>query len=193
MFKPYLKAGKWGIRFLNIFASPVLRGVSKVLGKQVMEDFAGFMHLWDDIMFEGFSRRATEVKALLAGNETLFLAVATPQRLPMNESVFLYNKLISNQMPFGGFIINRVNLSASHNDTQKLDINNLFTDTAISSDLKEKLITVHQNIEKLSQSDARSVQNLVDTIGSEESVFQIPIAEGEITNLDDLYRLSQQF
>lgn len=193
MFKPYLKAGKWGIRFLNIFASPVLRGVSKVLGKQVMEDFAGFMHLWDGIMFEGFSRRAIEVKALLAGSETLFLAVATPQRLPLDESVFLYNKLKANQMPFGGFIINRVNVSASKNDNQKPDINNLFTGSAISLELKEKLITVHRNIEKMAQSDARSVQRLIDQISSEEDVLQIPCADGEIANLDDLYRLARQF
>ena len=193
MFKPYLKAGKWGIRFLNIFASPVLRGVSKVLGKQVMEDFAGFMHLWDGIMFEGFSRRAIEVKALLAGSETLFLAVATPQRLPLDESVFLYNKLTANQMPFGGFIINRVNVSASKNDNQKPDINNLFTGSAISMELKEKLITVHRNIEKMAQSDARSVQRLIDQISSEEDVLQIPCADGEIANLDDLYRLARQF
>jgi len=192
MFKPYLRAGKWGIRFLNIFASPVLRGLSKVLGKQVMEDFAGFMHLWDDIMFEGFSRRASEVKVLLSSNETLFLAVATPQRLPMNEAVFLYNKLISNQMPFGGFVINRVNLPASHNDKQKLDASNLFNGTIISAGLKKKLITIYQNVEKMSQSDARSVRNLKDTIGSEESVLQIPCAEGDIANLDDLYQLSRQ-
>jgi len=192
MFKPYLRAGKWGIRFLNIFASPVLRGLSKVLGKQVMEDFAGFMHLWDDIMFEGFSRRASEVKVLLSSNETLFLAVATPQRLPMNEAVFLYNKLISNQMPFGGFVINRVNLPASHNDKQKLDASNLFNGTIISAGLKKKLITIYQNVEKMSQSDARSVRNLKDTIGSEESVLQIPCAEGNIANLDDLYQLSRQ-
>ncbi len=193
MFKPYLKAGKWGMRFFNIFASPVLRGVSKVLGKQVLEDFAGFMHLWDDIMFEGFSRRAAEVKKLLAGSKTLFLAVATPQRLPMAEAIFLYNRLTTNQMPFGGFIINRVNLSVSGAAKQKLDVNNLFSGTNITPELKDKLLTDHGNIQKLALSDARSVQNLKNKISSKEDVLQIPCADGEIANLDDLYRLARQF
>jgi anion-transporting ArsA/GET3 family ATPase len=193
MFKPYLKAGKWGIRFLNIFASPVLKGVSKVLGKQVLDDFAGFMHLWDDIMFEGFSRRAAAVKELLASSETLFLAITTPQRLPLDEAFFLYNKLISNQMPFGGFIINRVNLPVSQKDNLTLDTRKLFSGTSITQKLKEKLITVHQNIQKMAQSDAQSIQNLTDKIGSGEDVLLIPCADGEIVNLDDLYRLARQF
>ena len=193
MFKPYLKAGKWGIRFLNIFASPVLRGISKVLGKQVLEDFAGFMHLWDDIMFEGFSRRAAEVKKLLAGSKTLFIAVATPQHLPMDEAVFLYNRLITNQMPFGGFIINRVNVSASDSDNQKMDVNSLFPDKNITSELKENLLMVHENIQKMALSDAASVQKLKDKISSKEDVLQIPYSDGEIANLDDLYRLARQF
>jgi len=193
MFKPYLKAGKWGMRFLNIFASPVLRGTSKVLGKQVLEDFAGFMHLWDDIMFEGFSRRAAAVKKLLAGSETLFLAVATPQRLPMDEAVFFYNKLLSNQMPFGGFIINRLNLLSSQNENLALDVSKLFPGKIIAPELKEKLILVHQNFQKMAKSDARSVQNLIDKIGFKEDVLQIPSADGEIVNLDDLYWLARNF
>jgi anion-transporting ArsA/GET3 family ATPase len=193
MFKPYIKAGKWGIRFFNIFASPVLRGVSKVLGKQVLEDFAGFMHLWDDIMFEGFSRRAEEVKKLLSSSKTLFFAVATPQRLPMEEAIYLYNRLVTNQMPFGGFIINRVNLSASDIDNQKIDVNSLFSGKNITSELKEKFLTVHENIQKLALSDARSVTKLKDLISSKEDVLQIPCADGEIANLDDLYRLALNF
>jgi anion-transporting ArsA/GET3 family ATPase len=193
MFTPYLKAGKWGMRFLNIFASPVLRGVSKVLGKQVLEDFAGFMHLWDDIMFEGFSRRAVAVKELLAGDETLFLAVTTPQHLPMDEAIFLYKKLISNQMPFGGFIINRVNVSPGFSDSPAVDEDDVFSGAGITPELKKKLITAHQNILKMTQNDAVSVKNLLAKIDSKEAVMQIPRSDGEIVNLDDLYRLSRQF
>ncbi|MBC2714280.1 MAG: ArsA family ATPase [Desulfobacteraceae bacterium] len=193
MFKPYLKAGKWGIRFLNILASPVLKGVSKVLGKQALDDFAGFMQLWDDIMFEGFSRRATAVKELLAGNQTLFLAVATPQRLPMDEAIFLSEKLLLNEMPFGGFIINRVNFSNSNTEIQGFDSDKVFAGTRIDPELKEKLISVHNNILKMAKNDARSVNHLIEKTGSGNNVLQIPFSDSEIVSLDDLYRLSRLF
>jgi anion-transporting ArsA/GET3 family ATPase len=193
MFKPYLKAGRWGVRFLNIFASPVLKGVSKVLGKQVLDDLSGFMQLWDDIMFDGFSRRATAVKELLAGNKTLFLAVSTPQRLPMDEAIFLSKKLLLNEMPFGGFIINRVNFCDSDLEKQGFDPDKVFENTRIDPGLKEKLIAAHNNILKMAENDARSVKRLIDKTGLEKNVLQIPFADSEIVGLNDLYRLSRFF
>ena len=193
MFKPYLKAGKWGFRFLNIFASPVLKAVSKVVGKQALEDFSGFMQLWDDVMFEGFSRRAASVKALLAGNKTLFLAVATPQRLPLNEAFFLSEKLLANDMPFGGFIVNRVHSLSSEPNRLTIDSNRIFKETPVDPALKEKLITVYQYMRKLAQSDARSIDQLIEKIGSniDIDVVQVPLSDREIVSLDDLYRLAR--
>jgi anion-transporting ArsA/GET3 family ATPase len=144
-------------------------------------------------MFEEFSQRAAEVKQLLAGSKTLFLAVATPQHLLMDEAVFLYKRLMSNRMPFGGFIINRVSLSPSKNDNERTDVKKLFSGINITSELKEKLITVHENFQKMAQSDARSIQNLKDKMSSKEDVLLIPCANGEIANLDDLYRLTKNF
>ncbi|MEZ4602773.1 MAG: hypothetical protein R2861_05000 [Desulfobacterales bacterium] len=62
MFKPYLKAGKWGIRLINMLASPVLKAINKVVGRQALDDFSKFMQLWDDMMFDGFSRRAASIQ-----------------------------------------------------------------------------------------------------------------------------------
>ena len=195
LFKPYLKAGRWGVRFLNILASPVLKGVGKVLGQQALDDFSGFMQLWDDIMFEGFSRRATAVKELLAGSHTLFLAVATPQRLPIDEAIFLSEKLLLNGMPFGGFIINRVNCLNSNMEIQGFDSDKVFTGTRIDPGLKEKLISAHNNILKMAENDARSVNRLIKKSGAENKnvILQIPFADSEIVSLDDLYRLSRFF
>ncbi len=193
LFKPYLKTGKWGFRLLNIIASPVLRGISKVLGSEVLNDFAGFMQLWDDIMFEGFSRRATAVKELLSGNKTLFLAVATPQRLPMEEALFLYDKLLENNMPFGGFIVNRVNVEGTGEEGPEADSNKVFTKYLLDPSLKNKLISSHNSLVRMAVSDARSVRRLIEKIGPGGRVLQIPHATGEVVNLDDLYQLTRYF
>ena len=193
MFKPYLKAGKWGIRFLNIFTSPVLKGISKVVGKQALNDFSGFMQLWDDIMFEGFSRRAAAVKTLLGGSKTMFVAVATPQRLPMDEAVFLSEKLLLNEMPFGGFIINRVHFHDSNTNALKIDSDKVFRDIDIEPALKEKLITVYRHMREMAQSDAQSIRKLRSEIGSRDNILTLPFEDSEIVSLDNLYRLSRLF
>ncbi len=193
LFRPYLNTGKWGFRLLNIVASPILRGISKVLGHQVLEDFAGFMQLWDDIMFEGFSRRATEVKELMAGNKTLFLAVSTPQRLPREEAKFLYDKLLQNNMPFGGFIVNRVNSAGTCKEIHEVDLNTAFSEFHMKTDMKNKLIATHNSHLEMKKSDKQAVQGLIGKIGSGNKVLQIPYAAGEIVNLDDLYRLTRYF
>lgn len=197
LFKPYMKTGKWGFRLLNIVASPFLKGIAKVLGHQTLEDFAVFMRLWDDLMFDGFSRRASAVKALLSGSRTLFLAVATPQRLPMEEALFLYDQLNRNDMPFGGFIVNRVHqadITAETRDTaDPHDLDRAFLGTGMDPAFKDKLITVHQLYLKLADSDAQAISRLVAKVGSHDRVVRISQASDEIANIESLYQLTRQF
>ena len=195
MFRPYLHAGRLGMRVFNILAYPVLRAVGKVIGKQVLEDLAGFMQLWNDVLFEGFSRRAETVKTLLSGNMTLFLAIATPQHLPMTEAVFLYEKLCQNNMPFGGFIINRVHVLENQElfDTDRHGMAEFFNKKSIDDRLAEKLGITFNNYMKMSESDAHAINDLINKIGSNVDILQIPVAEGEIAHLNDLVRLSRMF
>jgi anion-transporting ArsA/GET3 family ATPase len=198
MFKPYLKAGKWGIRFINILASPVLRAISKVVGRQALDDFSGFMQLWDDMMFDGFSRRAASVKALLAGNKTLFLAIATPGRLPMDEAVFLSKKLIANNMNFGGFIVNRVHETVHGQNEKPIEMtpDMIFQHTPVDPRLKEKMIRVYRRMQKMAHRDRRAMRQLSDQLVKENIdknvfVLTVPFSDNEIKNLDDLYGLAQ--
>jgi len=196
LFKPYLHAGRLGMRVFNILAFPVLRAVGKVIGSQVLDDLAGFMQLWNDVLFEGFSRRAETVKNLLSGNMTLFLAIATPQHLPMTEAVFLYEKLRQNNMPFGGFVINRVHVRGENMARIDADCHgmaDLFHRESIGPGLTEKLCITYKNYQKMSESDDRAINALIKKIGSNVDILQVPAEEGEIAHLNDLVRLSRQF
>ena len=159
IFKPYFNAGRWGVRLLNLFASPILRVVGKVIGKQALDDLATFMQLWDDVLFEGFSRRAEEVKKLLSGDSTQFLAVATPQRLPLSEAIFLYEKLRENKMPFAGFIINRVHQPYPHiHVPEDLDtVKHPLPGHSLAPGLMDKLVVSYKNYQKMAKSDAESI------------------------------------
>ncbi len=195
LFKPYIQVGKWGVRLLNIVASPVLRGVGKIVGGQALADFAEFMKLWDDALFDGFGHRAAAMKKLLSGHKTLFLAVSTPQRLPMKEALYLYERLTENNMPFGGFIINRVEWPDGEKGgkTERVDGNSGLEKIVLDAQLKEKMITAYRQIQKLAETDAASIASLIRQIGSRVSVLQIPMADGEVANVDDLKQITNYF
>ncbi|RJP90540.1 MAG: ArsA family ATPase [Desulfobacteraceae bacterium] len=199
LFKPYFQAGKWGVRLLNIFASPILRGVGRIVGRQALEDFAEFMKLWDDALFDGFGHRAAAVKKLLAGEKSLFMAVSTPQRLPMKEALYLYTRLSENKVPFGGFIINRVQLpdreGEKHGAEKKSGVDeNFFREKArFDKPLMEKIIAAHRQMQKLAEKDAESVAELIQKTGGLVEILQIPSVDGEVSNVDDLKRISQYF
>jgi anion-transporting ArsA/GET3 family ATPase len=188
IFKPYFHVGRWGVKLFNLLASPILRAIGKVIGKHALADLATFMQLWDDILFEGFSRRASVVKNLLSGHATLFLAVATPQRRPLSEAIFLYKKLHENQMPFGGFIVNRVhkiNFQLNESDLHIAAKN-------ISSDLMAKMRQSYKDQEKMARSDAQSIADFRNKVGNGVHVIEILSAEGEVSELNDVYCISRQ-
>jgi anion-transporting ArsA/GET3 family ATPase len=188
IFKPYFHAGRWGVKLFNLLASPILRAIGKVIGKQALADLASFMQLWNDILFEGFSQRASAVKNLLSGHSTLFLAVATPQRRPLSEAIFLYEKLHENQIPFGGFIINRV-----HKIKFQLNESDLQTAAKnISPDLTAKMRQSYKDQEKMAQNDAESIADFRNKIGNGVHVIEILSAEGEVSELNDVYYISRQ-
>jgi anion-transporting ArsA/GET3 family ATPase len=199
LFRPYMHAGKWGMRLLNIFASPVLHGVGKIVGVQALTDFAEFMKLWDDALFDGFGRRAEGVKQLLSSSKTLFLAVATPRRLPLKEALYLFDRLTENNMPFGGFIVNRVELPwaiskiKGRGELQNIDDGYFFKDVQVSEQLKGKIIAASHQIQKLAEKDAESIASLVAQIGTQTEIVQIPMADGEVANIKDLKRITNFF
>ena len=211
LFKPYIQAGKWGVRLLNIFASPVLRGVGKIVGQQALSDFAEFMKLWDGALFDGFGHRADAVKTLLSDPKTLFMAVATPQRLPMKEAMYLYDRLSENNMPFGGFIINRVQLPHPEgiNDTERKpdpegktdnrgeyeggDEKSAFEQAPVDEQLKKKIVAAYRQMQKLAEKDATSIASLSQQTGSLVEILQIPMSDGEVANVGDLQQITRYF
>jgi len=190
MFKPYFQAGRWGVRLFKLLASPVLKAMAKVIGNQALEDLAAFMQLWDDLLFEGFSKRASAVKKLLSGNPTLFLAIATPQKRPLAEAMFLYEKLHENQIPFGGFIINRVHRPHSQQNNAKDEIDAYAK--KLPRDLIAKMRQSYSDQEKMARSDAESIAAFRKNIGDGLGMVEIFSAENEVVDLNDVYSISKQ-
>src|SRR4051812_23913482 len=82
----------------------------RVTGVDLMNDLSVFFGALSGVL-DGFRERAAGVKALLADPATLFLIVTSPERDPVEEAIFFRGKLREAGMPFGGLIVNRVQLA----------------------------------------------------------------------------------
>ncbi|HEY8450977.1 MAG: ArsA-related P-loop ATPase [Micromonosporaceae bacterium] len=102
------RAGGRGM--VHLFASSLgvfSRTVNRVLGAQLLRDLSGFVNALDS-MFGGFRERAEQTYRILQDPQTVFLVVAAPEPDAIREACYFTERLLSQRMPLGGLILNRV-------------------------------------------------------------------------------------
>ena len=80
--------------------------LGRLTGVDLLSDLKVFFRALGGL-FDGFSERASAVKALLADPATTFLIVTSPEREPVEEAIFFRGSSRAG-MPFGGLVVNRV-------------------------------------------------------------------------------------
>jgi anion-transporting ArsA/GET3 family ATPase len=189
-FRPYLYAGRFGFRLFSIFASPVLKSLSQVMGARVLEDAAEFFNLWDDMLFEGFQKRAGEVRNLLTSPETLFFAVASPMARPLKEALHLYEKLAENHIAFGGFIVNRVHPEYPDETPEETsDDPELFGAIEIAPSLRDKLLKNFEQFKSLGNADSLAIEELKKKTGPGVAVRKIPLFNQDVYDIGGLLHI----
>ncbi len=101
------RAGGRGLRRLvgagfALFA----KGVSTILGGQLLADASAFVQAFDT-MFGGFRERATATYALLRSPGTAFVVVAAPEPDALREAAYFVDRLAKEDMPLAGLVLNR--------------------------------------------------------------------------------------
>jgi len=199
VIKPYFVAGRMGLKMFSFLASPILRAISKILGTQALQDLTDFFRLADDAFVDGFRQREDSIRKVLASSESIFLAITSPMRAPLLEALFLYDRLKAFQMPFGGFIINRVHPILSEiNQSEKDKLNknkiyqldNLFDDISeIDIDLKNKLIQNYHNFIRLGQSDDQTIKKMMTITESKIPIHTIDFFENDVYDFSGLLKI----
>jgi anion-transporting ArsA/GET3 family ATPase len=104
---PLLKAGRFGLRFFALPSSIVLGTLAKFTGASFLEDVAGFLVAFEGL-YDGFKRRAAEVKRLLASPEAAFVLVTSPSPLTIEEALFFHRTLRESRIGTAAVVVNRV-------------------------------------------------------------------------------------
>lgn len=95
-----------------------LKGVSTVVGSQMLSDASAFVQSLDS-MFGGFRERATRTYDLLRQEGTQFVVIAAAEPDALREAAFFVDRLSGDRMPLAGLVLNRTHptlcaLSADH-------------------------------------------------------------------------------
>ena len=105
--KPYLMAGRMGFKFVHRSASLLFKVLEKATGYQTLAELAEFFLAFEG-MYDGFKERAQKVRDLFSEEITSFVLVTSPQTPALAEATFFLDKLVTEKMPLGAVVFNRV-------------------------------------------------------------------------------------
>jgi anion-transporting ArsA/GET3 family ATPase len=105
--KAFMKPTGLGIRALSRGALPLLGGVRRITGLDLISDLTTFFQLLGD-MTSDFSQRAALVEQLLRADTSAFVLVTSAARGPIDEAIWFGERLESDGLPFAGVVVNRV-------------------------------------------------------------------------------------
>ncbi len=81
-------------------------------GLEVVQGISEFVSAFSGLL-DGMGARAGEVMEMLRGPTAAFVLVASPNRIALSEALYFHDRLAENDIPFRGFVINRVRNSSA--------------------------------------------------------------------------------
>jgi anion-transporting ArsA/GET3 family ATPase len=192
-FRKMQSGGGWSM--VGRSGTYILKKLAKFVGSQFLDDLALFFTEFNDIL-GGFKVRAEEVFKLLKQDFVSFILVTSPERGALAEALYFHERLIATQMPFAGFVVNKV-----HQDhpldmlpgqlvqalqgapaVQKLGLQ----DTSLRM-AAESLLEAHADLQVLAHADRASIDRLKPT--GAENIVEIPFFKEDIHEVEALATL----
>ena len=171
-------------RVLGRGTSVVFAVLRRVTGVDLLEDLSVFFRSLGGIL-DGFRERATGVKRLLADPATTFLVVTSCEREASEEAVFFRGKLREAGLPFGGLVVNRVQLDAVPGDPDALA-----AELDLDAGLRAKVAATLRELLVLSGRDRRGLERLMHDVDDRDPVI-VPRLEGDVHDVAGLARIRQ--
>lgn len=106
LLEPYSAAGRVTSRLFDAGSSFVIRTLGRLTGTATLEELAELLSHFQG-MYEGFRQRAKAVRIILSAPTTSFWVVAAPHEAPLETAVSFYERLHTDGISVGAFILNR--------------------------------------------------------------------------------------
>jgi anion-transporting ArsA/GET3 family ATPase len=197
----FLKPGRLGIRALGRSSGILFSILKRLTGIDLLQDLSEFFLSFGD-MARGFSDRAKRVNELLSNKKTTFLLVTGPEREPIDEAIYFWQRLTEAKLPFGGVIVNKV-----HHDYLRWaeDSRGLDASTALDrlvGDLERSLdgsrdgtrlaAKVYENFQRyrvLAERDRENIARLTQRL-REDRIIQVPYLDDDVHDIGGLAEIN---
>jgi anion-transporting ArsA/GET3 family ATPase len=176
-----------GMRVIGRGASPVLGGLRRVTGVDLITDVATFFQLLGD-MTADFSARAQQVEELLRADTTAFLLLTSAEREPIEEAIWFHRTLETGGLPFAGVVVNRVHhdmLGGSEPDDIRPSLSRL-----LGADLAGRVTDNFDDYHVLARRDDRNVDRLTQAL-RDEPLLLVPQLDSDVHDLDGLLQMQR--
>lgn len=187
LMAPARASGRGVLRAFSLSLTLVQKVLSKVVGTQLLRDASAFMSAAESL-FGGFQQRAERTYALLGAEGTAFIVLAAPRAESIDEASYFADRLTREDMPFAGFVVNRVTTDAA----PELDATtSLLAAESASSPLIEAALRLHAGLAV----EALHEQVLIAELAAGHpgcALTTITTHDEAICDLDGLRRILQQ-
>ncbi|MCW2951175.1 MAG: Anion-transporting ATPase [Conexibacter sp.] len=154
-----LKPSGLGMRLLGRGTGVMLSILRRVTGVDLLTDLTSFFRLLGGLV-DGFRERARQVDALLADPGTAFLVVTSPEREPIEETIYLDRTLAQARMSLAGAIVNRVHPDHLGPAEEATVAELLTTDAGLSAALARRVAESFREHQLLARRDDANVARL---------------------------------
>jgi anion-transporting ArsA/GET3 family ATPase len=182
--KTFIRPTGLGMRVLGRGASPVLAGLRRVTGMDLLADLSAFFQLLGD-MTGDFSVRATEVERMLKAPTTAFLLVTSAQHEPIDEAIWFHRTLVEGGFPFAGVVVNRFHHDLL-GDREPHDLLAALGRT-LRPALAERVAGNFTDYHVLACRDERNVRRLAEDLPGQPLV--IPHLDADVHDVEGLLRV----
>ncbi|MBV9714982.1 MAG: ArsA family ATPase [Solirubrobacterales bacterium] len=182
--KAFVRPTNLGVRVLGRSASPVLAGMRRVTGIDLLSDLSSFFQLLGDTTGD-FSLRAAEVERMLHADTTAFLLVTSAEREAIEEAIWFHRTLVESGFPFGGVVVNRFHHDLL-GDRQPEDLAATLGRT-LRPELAARVSANFDDYHVLACRDERNLRRLTEALPARPLV--VPHLDDDVHDVDGLVRI----
>lgn len=190
--KPYLMAGKMGFKFVHRSAGLLFKILEKATGYETMAEIAEFFLAFEGL-YGGFKERAQKVRGLFSAKATSFILVTSPQTPALAEARFFLDKLISEHMPLGSVVFNRVHEKPTDLSLEEIDAigEKALVALPIYAPVIDGLIENLKAFCSLANVNAREIEQFMEQSYMVENHAKITFLDHDIHNIHGLFEVGK--
>lgn len=188
--RPYIKVGKAGIKTFQKGTETLFNVAQKLTGFSAVKDLLDLAVIFEG-MFDGFEQRASKVQGILRDSDTTFILVTSPVINTIEETILFYKKLKELNIPFGGFIINRVheNMIVGRDIDKRLDEVRCHLSAKLQ-DVFARLVKLSYDFQVLADIDRQNISRLIE-LDPDIEVVKVPYFDTDIFDISGLLRINK--